>query len=251
VTFKRYESMPMEFLNKEFPGTVWYAPLEAVPCPLVDKSNPEKYISYEEVKTLIEKDYGDKCRPGKLVKIPSNIPFVKNKQRALYGVKIDITCFICRKKRAVYIQHKPSQSQIQGIKRALSDVKYICGGRISSFGRSLAVLEEVTDTRNTSRLHADNEVSGSGTSEDDELTGNSSQGESEEEEMDLISAESDSDIFSSGTSSGTPRKSTRRRTTIAPSKSTEQPLTAWDASPPPSIRSELTVSNSKSKNYAK
>ena len=247
VTFKRYQKMPLAFLNREFPGTVWNAPLEAVPCPMVDKSDPEKYINYEEVKAVIEKDYDDKCRPGKFVKTPSNIPFVKNKQRALYGVKIDITCFICRKRRAAYIQHKPSQSQIQGIKRALSDVKYICGGRISSFGRSLAVLEEVTDIRNSSEVQSDHEVSESATSEDDEMTGNSPQSESDEE-LDLNSAEDDSDTFSSGISAGAGCKSTRRtRITDTPSK----PSTSWDISPPHSVRSDSTVSKPKSSKLRK
>ena len=60
-----------------------------------------------------------------------------------------MVCAVCRKKRAAYIQYKPTQDDVLGIKRALSDVTYVCGGRISSFGRSLAVLEEVTNIKET------------------------------------------------------------------------------------------------------
>jgi hypothetical protein len=97
LTFMRHSSLSKEFLLENFPDKCWPAGLEPVPCPVLDKDNPDRYLSYENVKSLAVKDYSDLCRPGAAVKVPSNIPFVKSKQRALYGAENAITCEICNK----------------------------------------------------------------------------------------------------------------------------------------------------------
>lgn len=146
LTFMRDSPLSKEFLLEKFPDKCWPAGLEPVPCPVQDKDNPDRYMSYENVKSLAVKDYSDLCRPGAAAKVSSNIPFVKSKQRAFYGSEIPITCEICNKSRVAYIMRKPSSSDIKSAKAALLNVRYICGGRISSFGRSLSVLEEIADT---------------------------------------------------------------------------------------------------------
>ena len=45
----------------------------------------------------------------------------------------------------VYLKYKPSKLQIEDVSDELKFVRYMCGGRISSFGRSLAVIEEITE----------------------------------------------------------------------------------------------------------
>ena len=45
----------------------------------------------------------------------------------------------------VYLKYKPSKLQIEHVSDELKFVRYMCGGRISSFGRSLAVVEEITE----------------------------------------------------------------------------------------------------------
>ena len=145
LTFMRQDSMSKEFLNENYPAKVWSDDLVPVPCPVVDKENPEKYLSYDKVSSLAVKDYSDSCRPGAIAKTPSNIPFTKSKQRALNGASLAITCETCNKSRVVYIERKPSSVEIKAAKAALLNVRYMCGGRVSSFGRSLAVLEEIAD----------------------------------------------------------------------------------------------------------
>ena len=83
LTFKKYPTMSQEFLMDSFPECDWTTSLGAVPCPVVDKDNPHRYLSYENVKSLAFKDFSDKDRPGKSLKTPSNIPFTRSKQRAL------------------------------------------------------------------------------------------------------------------------------------------------------------------------
>ena len=158
LTFMRHSSLSKEFLLENFPDKCWPAGLEPVPCPVLDKDNPDRYLSYENVKSLPVKDYSDLCRPGAAVKVPSNIPFVKSKQRALYGAEILITCEICNKSRVAYILRKPSSSDIKAAKAALLNVRYICGGRISSFGRSLSVLEEIADAHVISMPELSDEI---------------------------------------------------------------------------------------------
>lgn len=46
-------------------------------------------------------------------------------------------------KRVAYIESKPRSKDVQDAKSALKNTRYVCGGRVSSFGRSLAVLEEL------------------------------------------------------------------------------------------------------------
>ena len=143
ITFQRHKDMSIEFLSGAYPEANWSVPLEPVPCPVLDAKNSDKFVSYEDVKHLRVKDYEDTCRPGKHFKTPANIPFPKNKQRALYGTQIVIVCESCGKRRVVYFKFKPTKSDISAAKSALKNTRYICGGRISSFGRSLAVMEEI------------------------------------------------------------------------------------------------------------
>ena len=144
LTFMKHANMTKEFLLQNYPGTDWQEGLDPLPCPLIDKDNPERYLRYDKIKVISNKDYSDTCRPG-AVKTPSNIPFTKTKQKAMYGAKLSMTCEICNKSRVVYIEQKPKDADIEAAKAALRDVRYICGGRMSSFGRSLAVLEEITE----------------------------------------------------------------------------------------------------------
>ena len=139
--------MSKEFLDDKYPENFWPGGLEPLPCPLLDKQNTDRYISYEEVNNLDNKDYTDTCRPGKNLKIPTNIPFVKNKQRASYGAKLPISCEVCNKSRVVYVEHRLNNEEVNAAKEALKNMRYICGGRLSSFGRSLAVMEEITESR--------------------------------------------------------------------------------------------------------
>jgi thymidylate kinase len=144
LTFMKHPTMTEVFLRESYPTLDWPAGLEPLPCPIVDKENPEKYLSYEKVSDLLVKDYSDSSRPG-AVKTPSNIPFTKSKPRAFFGAKLNITCDVCSKSRVAYIEHRPSEAVLGTAKKALLNVKYICGGRIASFGRSLTVLEEIYD----------------------------------------------------------------------------------------------------------
>ena len=144
LTFMKHPTMTEVFLRESYPTLDWPAGLEPLPCPIVDKENPEKYLSYEKVSDLLVKDYSDSSRPG-AVKTPSNIPFTKSKPRAFFGAKLNITCDVCSKSRVAYIEHRPSEAVLGSAKKALLNVKYICGGRIASFGRSLTVLEEIYD----------------------------------------------------------------------------------------------------------
>ena len=145
ITFKRHTLMSTEFLSEAYPQVRWSVPLEPVPCPVLDDKKSEKFVSYDDLKNLHVKDYEDACRPGKHFKTPVNIPFPKNKQRALYGCQVEIVCESCEKRRVVYLQFKPSEADIAAAKSALRTTRYVCGARLSSFGRSLAVMEEMYD----------------------------------------------------------------------------------------------------------
>ena len=157
ITFKRHNLMSAEFLNQTYSHINWTLPLEPVPCPVFDSKTENKFISYANLKELQteEKDYEDKCRPGKNLKVPSNIPFSKNKQRAQYGSSVKIVCESCGKRRVVYFQHKPSKLEVEAAVKAFRNTRYICGGRISSFGRSLSVMEELYDVHGPEVLIAD------------------------------------------------------------------------------------------------
>ena len=144
ITFKRYPVMSVQYLSETLPHMTWTVPLEPVPCPVLDSKNAEKFLSYKEIKEVSVKDYEDSYRPGKHFKTPANIPFSKNKQRAMYGSQIVIVCDICRKRRVVYFKFKPSNKELSEAKLALKNTRYVCGGRVSGFGRSLAVMEEIT-----------------------------------------------------------------------------------------------------------
>ena len=148
ITFQRYKKMSIEYLQEAYPEGSWTLPLEPLPCPVVSSENSEKFVSYEDVKQMAVKDYDDKFRPGKHLKVPANIPFSKNKQRASYGSQVEIVCDSCGKRRAVYFEHKAFKVEIEAAKAALRNTKYVCGGRISSFGRSLAIMEELSDNQN-------------------------------------------------------------------------------------------------------
>ena len=142
LSFMRHKTLSVEVLREKYPLIDWPAGLEPLPCPVINKENPDKYLSHEEVMKLLIKDYSDSFRPG-ASKTPSNIPFAKNKQRAVYGSKLGFTCDVCGKQRVAYLEHRPSESDIDAAMAALKNVKYICGGRVSSFGRSLSLLEEI------------------------------------------------------------------------------------------------------------
>ena len=104
--------MNLDFLQENHPGINWTIPLEPLPCPVLCLSAPEKFAAYEDVRLLQSKDYDDNCRPGRLLKVPANIPFSKNKQRATYGRQVEIVCESCGKRRAVYFEHKPSKLEV-------------------------------------------------------------------------------------------------------------------------------------------
>ena len=144
ITFKRYPVMSVQYLSETLPHMTWTVPLEPVPCPVLDSKNADKFLSYKEIKEVSVKDYEDSYRPGKHFKTPANIPFSKNKQRAMYGSQIVIVCDICSKRRVVYFKFKPSNKELSEAKLALKNTRYVCGGRVSGFERSLAVMEEMT-----------------------------------------------------------------------------------------------------------
>lgn len=145
ITFKRHKEMSAEFLSEVCPQVSWSVPLEPVSCPVLEDKKSEKFVTYDDLKMLHVKDYEDTCRPGKHFKTPANIPFPKNKQRALYGCQVEVVCDSCGKRRVVYLKFKPSGADISAAKFALRNTRYVCGGRLSSFGRSLAVMEEISD----------------------------------------------------------------------------------------------------------
>ena len=150
ITFKRHEQMSVQFLNEKYPEVSWSVPLEPVPCPVLDSRKSEKFVSYEDLKKHEVKDYEDACRPGKHLKVPANIPFPKSKQRALYGMQVVVVCDSCGKRRVVYFKFKPSGLESSAAISALRNTRYVCGGRLSSFGRSLAVMEEVYNVQECS-----------------------------------------------------------------------------------------------------
>lgn len=143
LTFMKYASMSKVFLSENFPEYEWPRDLSPVPCPVVDQENPHRYLSYDKVQLLANKDFSDMDRPGKLLKTPSNIPFIKSKQRALFGAKLILTCEVCSKPRVVYLERKPKEGDLKAAVDTLKNIRYICGARLSSFGRSLAVMEEI------------------------------------------------------------------------------------------------------------
>ena len=143
ISFKRNEDLSPDFLRLKFPDIDWVTSLEPLSCPILDKDNPGKFLSYEDIKK-VEKDFSDKYQPAKHQKTPSNIPFSKNKQRALYGASVEVVCEQCGKRRVVYFKYKPTKDQLREATEAVEYIRYICGGRMSSFGRSLAVMEETT-----------------------------------------------------------------------------------------------------------
>ena len=57
---------------------------------------------------------------------------------------MEVFCEQCGKRRVVYFKHKPTKDQLREAADAVDYLKYICGGRMSSFGRALAVVEEIT-----------------------------------------------------------------------------------------------------------
>ena len=95
------------------------------------------------MKTFIAKDFSDKFRPGASLKVPSNVPFSKTKQRAIYVSDLAVICEVCNKRRVAYVEKKLKPQEVEDADYALKNTRYVCGGRLSSFGRSLAVLEEV------------------------------------------------------------------------------------------------------------
>ena len=155
ITFKRHSDLSLEFLNEKYPDENWTVPLGPIPCPILDPSNPDKFLAYEALKELKEKDFDDKCRPGKYLKVPVNIPFSRTKVRAQYGSQIEISCESCGKRRIVYFEHKPSRLEVSAAMQALRNTRYNCGGRISSFGRSLAVVEEISNVQVSDQLVGD------------------------------------------------------------------------------------------------
>ena len=144
ISFRRNVDLSPDYLRKKFPNLFWSTSLEPLPCPILDKENPGKFLSYENIKKC-ERDFTDAYQPAKHQKTPSNIPFTKNKIRALYGAPVEVGCDQCGKRRVVYFKYKPTKDQLNEAIQAVEDIRYICGGRMSTFGRSLAVVEEITE----------------------------------------------------------------------------------------------------------
>ena len=48
-------------------------------------------------------------------------------------------------RRVVYFEHRPTKFEVDAAVKALRNTRYVCGGRIASFGRSLSVMEELHD----------------------------------------------------------------------------------------------------------
>ena len=48
-------------------------------------------------------------------------------------------------RRVVYFEHRPTKFEVDAAVKAPRNTRYVCGGRIASFGRSLSVMEELHD----------------------------------------------------------------------------------------------------------
>ena len=113
VTMMRHKNMSKEFLNGLYQDLDIPFDLHAVPCPVKDLLNPEKYLKFKDLyfsRNL--RTYDDKQRPGKLEKLSPNIPFPKNIVRARYCSSISLVCEACYKRRVLYSEYKPTLAHV-------------------------------------------------------------------------------------------------------------------------------------------
>ena len=135
VTMVRHKNMSKEFLNSLYQDLVIPFDLHAVPCPIKDPDNSEKYLKFEDLyfsRNL--RSYDDKQRPGKVEKPSPNIPFPKSIVRAKYCSSISLVCEACSKRRVLYSKYKPTFAQVDQARAFLENMKYQCGARLCHFG---------------------------------------------------------------------------------------------------------------------
>ena len=79
ITMARHRNMSANFLNDRYDDLNLPFDLHPIPCPVMDKENPEKYLKFEDLYfNSALRSYDDNERPGKNEKKTHNIPFPKN-----------------------------------------------------------------------------------------------------------------------------------------------------------------------------
>ena len=135
VTMMRHKNMSKDFLNSLYQDLNIPFDLHAVPCPVKDPYNPEKYLKFEDLYFSRNfRSYDDQQRPGKLEKPSPNIPFPKNIVRARYCSGISLVCEACAKRRVLYSKYKPTFAQVDQARSFLENMRYQCGARLCHFG---------------------------------------------------------------------------------------------------------------------
>ena len=66
ITFKRQEDMNINFLSQNYPEMNWTESLDPVPCPVFDKENEGKFVSYDVVNSLSARVQNDLILMGKI-----------------------------------------------------------------------------------------------------------------------------------------------------------------------------------------
>ena len=73
ITLARHRNMSANFLNDLYDGLNLPFDLHPIPCPIIDKENPEKYLKFEDLYfDSALRTYDDNERPGKLEKKTHN-----------------------------------------------------------------------------------------------------------------------------------------------------------------------------------
>ena len=150
ITMARHRNMSANFLNDLYDDLNLPFDLHPIPCPVMDKENPEKYLKFEDLYfNSALRSYDDNERPGKNEKKTHNIPFPKNVVRARYCSDIFLSCVSCGKRRVVYSKYKPQPDKVVQIKYLLENMRFQCGSSLCSFGAEglATVLEAGVDER--------------------------------------------------------------------------------------------------------
>lgn len=145
ITIQKHKNMTAEFLNSVYKDLNFPLDLHAVPCPIRDPENPEKYLRFDDLYYSSNlRSYDDKERPGKLEKKSHNIPFVKSIVRARYCQDIILICVGCGKRRVVYSKYKPTLNKIDQARLLFEGMRYECGAVLCTFGtEGLATILEI------------------------------------------------------------------------------------------------------------
>ena len=126
--------MSAEYLNSLYQDLHIPFDLHAIPCPVKDPENPDKYLKFEDLYFSKLRSYDDKQRPGKIEKVSPNIPFPKSIVRAKYCSDITLICESCSKRRVLYSKYKPTLAQVDQARNLLENMRFQCGARLCGFG---------------------------------------------------------------------------------------------------------------------